>query len=98
MLQTTAEIARRYTRESQATTSTALKEKAMKELEGIQKEIIKAAKNGESRLPITTALTTFDILVKELRDSGYLVDIHTNSYATVIWADSTTEKEGAVEA
>ena len=98
MLQTTAEIARRYTRESQVATSSALKEKANKELEEIQEKIIEAAKSGKSHLYITTAISTFYIIVKELRDSGYLVDIHTDSSATVIWADSTTEKEGAVEA
>lgn len=98
MLQTTAEIARRYTRESQATTSTALKEKAMKELEAIQERIIEAAKSGKSQLFITTAIPTFDIIVKELRTSGYRVYPLTSSCANVIWADSTTEKEGAVEA
>lgn len=98
MLQTTAEIARRYTRESQAASSTALKERAMKELEGIQERIIEAAKSGKSHLYITTGLSTFYRIVKELRDSGYLVDVHTDSSATVIWADNTTEKEGVVEA
>ena len=98
MLQTTAEIARRYTRESQAATSTALREKAEKELVEIQEKIIEAAKSGKSHLYITTALSTFDIIAKELRVSGFLVDIHTDSSATVIWADSTTEKAGAVEA
>lgn len=98
MMETTAEMARRFVRESQAATSTALKEKAMKELEGIQKEIIETAKSGKSHLYITTAIPTFYIIVKELRISGYLVDIHTDSSATVIWTDDTTEKEGAVEA
>ena len=98
MLQTTAEIARRYTRESQIINSELIKAKAMKELETIQEKIIEAAQNGKSHLYITTAIPTFYTIIRELRVSGYMVDIHTDSSATVIWADNTTEKEGAVEA
>ena len=98
MMQTTAEIARKYTRESQEAISNALKEKAKEELMEIQEKIIKTAKSGKSQLYITTALSTFDIIANELRDSGYLVDPLTSSSANVFWGDSTAEDKGAVEA
>lgn len=98
MLQTTAEIARKYTRESQEAASIALKKNAEKELVEIQEKIIEAAKSGKSQVYITTALSTFDIIANELRISGYLVDPLTSSSANVFWTDSTTEDKGAVEA
>lgn len=95
MLQTTAEMARRFVREHNAEAQRKLQEKADEEIKAIETQIIAKAKAGGTFYPFTTSVSLYPLVCNAFKEAGYKVVGNTDSSGTINWADATV---GAVEA
>ena len=89
MIQTTAEMARRFVREYNTNKQKELQEKANDNIKAIESKILEVAKQGATSYYFTTSPSLYPLIYNAFKDAGYRIVGHTDSSGTIDWADDT---------